>query len=461
MVNWGQLGLLGLTVACSAHVRDLGHDTGGSASTSGFGSTGGSESTGGFGPTETGGFGPTTTGGSSGATPYVLDPTLPIDPSCTCDSPDKICNAARQCVPRCDSAGRCALWLANRAVKDLYLDGSTLYYATAAGTDPLGNPAKNGSLYSVDFPDGTPKLIATGFGDPKKIIGRYAGATYLGVTSNAVDTMVAINDAGSTATLDVCGSNGWMRGKWLACTSNDNLKLMSVDLDGRLAPQLLVDLTLPAGTVSDSNPQPVFYNVAVLDDIIWYGVDRQVCSIQLSNVSLPPTCISGGGGIGGHVFGTDGTILYVAFEGSGAMVWAYDTSGQLLLTLYTYKVGGSDYRSSVVYSHGWLYTAIWFTATVQAQFVRFPATTGRLPQEVLPREVASPAMCRGSIGTGSTYNDIPIAAGLSDFFWTQWMTDMNQPQYIFHAPLPPQPCDAELPCADSTLVCKDGYCSAP
>ena len=56
--------------------------------------------------------------------------------------------------------------------------------------------------------------------------------------------------------------------------------------------------------------------------------------------------------------------------------------------------------------------------------------------------------------------------GERDLFWVQPLyfeaTMMeNIGQYIFHGPLPPQPCDAELPCLRSGEVCADsGFCQA-
>jgi len=184
----GQLAAtLGLVVSCGGDVRNLGSDAGGANSATGGSAavaTGGSPAvaTGGSGIADigiggwlsTGGQsntgGETSTGGQSSVTPYITDPTLPIDPTCTCDSSDKICNAARECVPRCDDAGRCARWLANHAVKDLFVEGTSLYYLVAATTDPLGNPGANGTLYRVETSAGTPTLIAGSLQRPLFVI---------------------------------------------------------------------------------------------------------------------------------------------------------------------------------------------------------------------------------------------------------------------------------------------------
>ena len=143
--NMGWLGIaLGLVTACEGRTRSLGDNAGGqtSVTTGGAGGTGGADtSTGGqpgTGGANTSTGGQVGTGANTSPTPYISNPTLPIDPSCTCASSDNICNAAGNCVPRCDSEGRCAMWLTNRSVKDLFVDADTFYYATSAVVDPLG-----------------------------------------------------------------------------------------------------------------------------------------------------------------------------------------------------------------------------------------------------------------------------------------------------------------------------------
>jgi hypothetical protein len=119
--TWGQWTVLGLVLGCSGNLNGFGHNEIGGADTAGFG-TGGAAATGGGGPS-TGGApaaGAPSTGGQSGATPYPDDPTLPIDPSCTCGASDNICNGSNQCVPRCDEGGLCARWLANQPVVDMF-----------------------------------------------------------------------------------------------------------------------------------------------------------------------------------------------------------------------------------------------------------------------------------------------------------------------------------------------------
>jgi hypothetical protein len=137
---------------------------------------------------------------------------------------------------------------------------------------------------------------------------------------------------------------------------------------------------------------------------------------------------------------------------SKVVAWAQSTA---------FCVSGIVSGTTEGHLQGWLYMALIFTVTNQEQLVRFPATTGRLPQEVLPRDVVTPATVEPYAGGGATYNSFTIAVGSHELFWVQAMKDMNQSQYIFHATLPPQPCDDGLPCANWTLVCSNGYCSAP
>jgi len=445
----GQLAAtLGLVVSCGGDVHNLGTDTGGS---SGVATGGGSAvATGGSGIGEIGG----NTGTQGTVTPYITDPTLPIDPTCTCASSDKICNAARECVPRCDDAGRCARWLANHAVKDLFVEGTSLYYLVAATTDPLGNPDANGALYRVETTGGTPTLIAGSLGNPYKILGRYKNATILqSQDTNGIRPIISVSDAGVASTLgQQAGYAGAMWGNWIAYPDPDELKIMGIDLDGTLEPVVLAQATLPALRVS----MPI-----VLDDTILYGsyVDQnnfQLCSLPISQLASEPTCLP--------VDTYNGCVYAAASSGNQFYCWSISgglssfvppsTSMKLLYVEHD-PMG----QSSTVYANGGLYiNDVWLDSGLvgHALLVRVPTTVGRLPQEIVPDSLLSRHCSMGASGVAG----VPFGVGSSDIFWVQYVptSDNNQPQYIFSAPLPPQPCDADLPCADSTLTCTNGFC---
>ena len=472
---------IGLVAACGPIHKNLGDDatggktneaTGGNgganSSTGGFAATGGAATTGGFASTGDLGVGGQGAGGQGvggqgvgggSVVPYVVDPTLPIDPTCTCPSSDEICNAASQCVPRCDDSGRCAKWLANHAVRDLLVEGSFLYYAVAAVADPLGNPGTNGSLYRVETNGGTPTLIAEGLVDPYKILGRYNGVTYIETQDNVGVAIVSVSDTGAVANLDQDVAWGeqaaMMWGHWIAYVNFNRSKLMGVDLTGNLTPVVL-------GQVSTGgDPLPQILGTVVLDNQVLYTTTNpyQTCSVQLSNLVQGATCADGGGS-----FGQSNQSLAVATAGDpyfsgggpgGGIVWSYAPPNTRLLNLFDPSVsvtGGDYWATSFVYANSWLYMDL--QGGSSSKLVRVPTTVGRLPQAILPDSMATRDRSGGPI---------VFAVSTTAFFWVQSMdptnaSSSNQPQYIFSAPLPPYPCDADLPCADSTQVCSNGFC---
>jgi hypothetical protein len=486
----GQLAAtLGLVVSCGGDVRDLGNDlgtaTGGASSETGGSptATGGVSSETGGSPTATGGNatatggsatatggsatatggsgivavstggwgstggqgntgGETNTGGQSSVPPYITDPTLPVDPTCTCESSDKICNAASECVPRCDDAGRCARWLANRAVQDLFVEGAFLYYVVAATTDPLGNPATNGALYRVETPVGTPTLVASGLGNPDKILGRYKNTTVIRTTGSNAHSIVSVSDTGVASTLGQCAFDAAMRGHWIAYPDPTSTTLMGIDLDGTLEPVVLAQPTSPASRVST----PI-----VLDDTILYRTDvNESCSIQLSNPALGSICVPDKC----RNLGASSGSQFYCWAGPGHVTSFVPPSTSVIVL---YRNVGSTSPLTAVFANGWLYINDVYSLNdlSHSLLVRVPTTVGRLPQEILPDAL----LIRHDTGDGGLGN-VLFAPGTSDIFWVQSLptSDSTQPQYIFSAPLPPQPCDEELPCADSTLVCANGFC---
>jgi hypothetical protein len=448
-IQLGRLGVvLGLCVACNGEMRSLGDEkTGGTAG----------RGTQGTDAVHRGGAGVAGSGtGSSnvGVPPYVQAPTLPIDPSCTCSSPDQICNAARQCVPRCDSAGRCAMWLSPHGIMDIYLDGSTVFFLTASAYDPLGNPTGGGSLYRVDYPNGTPTLVAAGIEDPGAILGRYAGATfvYAGGSSNSI---VRITDTGVAASiafeLGAIPSARGMRGNWITYGGLDGRTVWGVNLDGDLVPQLLFDLD--TATDLELAQALAIGQTQVLDDYFSFQTYGCVwlCYFARENLALGPTCNRSGWSIGYEILAAGGNRLFGIHDIAAYDLESFDVTGKApIMKLFS---GDSGTIWDADYSEGWLYSRV----SDPHQLVRYPSTVGRLPQEILPANVVEPAFfgLHGANVTGD------FAVGPAGLFWFQGVTDRNQPQYIFHAPLPPQPCDAELPCPETSQSCVNGYCTTP
>lgn len=484
----GLLGLVFLHAACNGRVHNLGDegsagggsDAGGKSTITAYGggmsygggAVGGQLSMGGaisYGGGAVGGG--MSVGGAINNSAYPLSPTLPVDPNCSCASSSQICNAQGTCVDRCESSGVCATWLTSSSVTAMYAEGSTLYYATAPKTDPLGNPGKNASLYRVEYPGGTPTRLATGMGKVWRIVGRYGEATFAEVESSGALGLQRIADAGQIAELDSnIHSPASMRDSRIVYESPDRLNLRFVDVGKTLVPTTLLTLQ------SDPSDPAELEQPQVLSTVIWFGralsgSQYGNCTIGLSDLSASPKCKSGDYFREGSmlIVGTAGDKLYVNFTWAALLILEADSEGVTQRTLA--NADGTSFFGQLPLgtslSEGWLYSWLGSSDAVTknrtVRLVRYPTAVGRLPQEVMPFEIATPSVVGVSdpINGSIDRSDSTFAVSSAGIFWIQNDAEPNDGQYIFHAPLPPQPCDSELPCANTAEVCTNGFCKAP
>jgi hypothetical protein len=339
---------------------------------------------------------------------------------------------------------------------DLFVDGATVFILTAPASDPLGNPTSDGALYRAEYPDGTLTLIAGGLKDAFSILGRYKDATLL-YTMWPSKSIIRVTDAGTATSIasDVSESaEPSILGNWVTYSETSGKHLWGIDLDGDLVPHMLVDLD----TIANLEDAQTRYILAtqVLDDYFWFDTyggthnTHWLCYLTRANLALGPICNEPNWVLINDVVAASGNQLYMTAE-LGNRLESRDITGETQLKLFSTASVSTTIRGAT-YSDGWLYSVV----GNPGQLVRYPTTVGRLPQEVLPTTVARPAFY--GVNADNPHGD--FAVGSVGLFWFQGVTDPNQPQYLFHSPLPPQPCDAELPCADSTQRCVNGYCAA-
>ena len=470
----GLVCLAAIYAACGGQqTHNLGENANAGAGGAGAGA-GTTTANGGAGGNGTPGFKPPGIGGNGeggvgavpatlgGTTPvkysYPIQPTQPIDPNCTCASSAQICNAAKECVDRCDGQGRCAMWLVNRAVTAMIEEASTVYYAIMPTTDPLGNRSNDAALYRVTYPAGTPEVIASGLDFVDQILGRYQGITYLHVGWLKSGKILAVTDNGETTVVDACAddstgsSRASLRGQWLTYVSADRVKVMRVDLAGNRTPEVLVDVSNVSPPPTDPTAVTRLRETYVLDDVIWYKGDYLgTCWIDISDPAKIPNCETR---CEYQIFATSGNQIFCT---DALVVGAKDARGTSLLTVYNRTDSGPyGFVDAGHFFDGWLYTSTSKNSgsnTSAHLVIRFPTNVGRLPQEVLPTEIADPQ------GDGSYAFEI----GSDGIFFYRGYQYLHaaEPQYIFHAPFPAQPCDTQLPCANSAQVCTGGFCAAP
>jgi hypothetical protein len=431
---------------------------------------GGEVATGGTAPVGGGGRPPVEAqGGAAGAVsaplPYPWDPTLPLDPDCTCSSSDEVCNAAGQCVPRCDEAGRCAAWLVSGPVQSLYAGGSTLYFTTPPETDPLGNPVTKGTLWRVEDSDAQPERVSNAVGaadnlpDYLRIVGRNGDATY--IVAGWEPAVYEVTDAGAARALATSSEDYFLK---VVVTSSAVFYttpsgLWRTRYEGDAPPEQMIPF---------SGETPLLQQLGA-DEQVWYATGTELYVFDPE--STPDEAAGKGITFSFLGFGTGpSTISYV--EGGVMLVdndygniSSCDENGNKLLLLFSAPRSPVSTLSSCQtgYATGWLFA--WcqtWDGPFAASLVRAPTTVGRLPQEVLPSGIASPA------GHVAGYPDyiVPIfAVGDAEVFWVQGsegepLFEPGELHYIFRTALPAQPCDEALPCQKAGERCgDDGLCA--
>lgn len=391
---------------------------------------------------QTGGAPPSQTGGAfgSGGTPVVVvsnesagvagrafggaggwsgpaqwsrsDMAGPIDPTCTCPSPNDVCDVTRRCVNECNDQGLCANWLTNRAVRSLYHDGRELYYATARSTDAEGkpNPTPDGSLYRRFSVMIAETQIATGLPDPANIIGRYGSSTYLTVNAEPGYALYEVTDTGVVMKLsDSSAPNASMQGKWLAFLSGTNpRKLMTIDLDAGRTPVEVVSTT-------DAGPGPITDLIVVGHRVVYRIGSSDGCFVALPpTIAGSPTCGIGAFTAPNHNFLTADTSQLFFGGGEASYVGGYDPDGTLKLVAYDDPQKAP--LGTTILAGGSLYSTVQPSQPSLTSIVRYAPATGASPHTIVPA------------GFGSHL----FAVGATDIFWTYPQSNTNSAQYVFY-----------------------------
>jgi hypothetical protein len=320
----------------------------------------------------------------------------------------------------------------------MFVEGDTLFYLVAAGRDVLGNPTPNGSgaLYRVDTAGGTPTLVNSTPSNPRKILGRYNGVTYILADDQTGSAIYSVTEA-QGLNLGAVDYDAVMWGHWIAYASRDKTALMGIDLSSGTSPVVL------AQPAEWTRRQPI-----LLDDFVVYTAGTQRCSLRLSDISKAPECAQVS--TTSSDAASSGTRYYLSIRDS---VLSFEPPATQLLRVYTDVDGLGFNPYKISYAAGWLYIDLYSMASSKSRLVRVPTSVGRVSQQVIPEDIVTR---HNDSGKGTTLAMI-FAVDATQVFWVQSPAE-PQPQYIFSSPLPPQPCDTELPCADASHVCTDGFC---
>ncbi|HET9934105.1 MAG TPA: hypothetical protein VFQ35_25560, partial [Polyangiaceae bacterium] len=297
---WGVsyvLGAVSLLAGCG-EVKSLGENMGGNAGTSALGSGGvagvgadtspvgsGGAAGAGAGGTHAG------TGGSATGTPYPLAPSVPVGRNCGCDEESQVCNAASECVPRCDAEGHCAKWLLDREVSDFYVDVGTLLFLEAPTRDRLGNLLdKPQHLMYADFTLDSPIWrVELPPSSESSILGHWNHVTY--VRAGGIYAVPDDVAPGSTVenmrieTPDTIYAAAFAQGT-LYFAAPGGIWQMNVDTEP--TPRHILDVDYGASTN---------YANLVIGDALWFqnGKADQVCVFSSAGPSVECKPTQGGG----------------------------------------------------------------------------------------------------------------------------------------------------------------------
>jgi hypothetical protein len=146
----------------------------------------------------------------------------------------------------------------------------------------------------------------------------------------------------------------------------------------------------------------------------------------------------------------DIALVRTADDTTTTAVFSYDATGDKLLRLFPPLE--ARYSSCDFQIHGsWLYSQCRNVSAYSLE--RSPAKVARVPQDVLPLGVLSQLAEYAGENT-----HVAWTVGSTNVYWTA-STSEPMLQYLFRAPLPPQPCDEELACDKADEVCGEaGLC---
>jgi hypothetical protein len=426
-------GLL-LALAGCGEVQSLGENMGGAAPGSGGagsnsqgGSSGGATSpTGGAAGSAAGSASAPGAGGKASSLAYPLAPSVPIDAACQCGDESLVCNAASQCVPRCDADGDCALWLIPREPAALWIEGSSLYVLETSTHDMLGNPLANPQrLLRADAATNTaPTPVAElppSSNDDRsgRILGRSGGTTYV-----ETDGIFAVTDAGTVGAVLAPEAyfDAALRGDSLFFTATDGIWF--IDLQGR-APARVLPMPLVA---SPADPR------LFAGDALWFKDGQQACKVDIRTIPATLDC--------------DPTLPLLPFADREPSGFFTDYGGnevfrqepgkppfRLFLTNQLPRVRLMHLIVSPPALHGdSIYVAV---QGLEPHLVSVSAQSVNSPVDVLPLAVAKPLFSsQPSLGyADSTMLYVVNDAGL---FWTQRFNtyaEQGLSRYVFHKSL--------------------------
>jgi hypothetical protein len=429
---FGHLGVATVLAVVGCSGGNLGDNpSGGSggarADSGGRSNRGGTNPTGGEVAGGAAGAGVAETGGTPAVVAYPLLPTTPVSADCSCGDDNYVCNAANQCVPRCDSNGACAVWRVERAVTGLLTSEDTVYFVLEAEHDLFGNPALGEagqeSLWKAVDPDVAPIKVAVLSGERNTLVAHVGEKTYLRARNNVLS---AVDDSGSVDTFDApqeLVDISVSRDGVFGVRDDGSIAKLGLEADGSFGAEFVN--VVAAGTPQDFP----HISLVLAAERLWRSYAESLCSYDLADFEAPPRCMRVE--VRALLGATDSRA--VVYHDVTDRVHEIDVDKNSSRTLSDYF---SQFRGGVL-RDGFVTTLFTDVDTRTSQIGRFPTQQTDKPTFLISDAVAF-GMSHSDEGG---WNDLVLPAVTSDaVYWAQALMGDGRgsgiSRYIFRAPLP-------------------------
>jgi len=356
-----------------------------------------------------------------------LNPTVPISADCSCTDAASVCNAAGQCVPRCEPGGVCAAWRVDRGVLGTVTSNDTLYYVVAGQHDDLGNPlpgeAGQESLWRVHYPEPTPTKVAMLGGARNLLLAHFSDTTYLRTFDKSV---LAVKDSGSLVKHDLANDTGGISVSpdgVFTLAQDGTISRLALAADGSFGASF--DSVLPGEGVVQFDHLGIFAG-----DRLWRLYGLKLCSFDVGNLQAAGHCVSTEYR---EILGaTGGRVVAINFVSEG--IDEVDIDNQMVRNLWRWDISHS-FRGTMAggFVTGWL-----GDSNGESMLARFPTEgVAKKPAPLIAQDVVRAMVTANSNVADGGFDAVAVTSDA--VYWTQTYGDymgLGISRYIFRAPLP-------------------------
>ncbi|MBN2673939.1 MAG: hypothetical protein JXX29_19820 [Deltaproteobacteria bacterium] len=388
---------------------------------------------------------------------------------CGCNDTTEACGADGECIPRCDSLGRCIEGVVDGELlpwaETLTFDssGERLFVKQRPQTDFLGNPISNYRLWEIDMVSGNTILWAD-IDEEFKFWGTMQDgvvvAKYLTVPIEVqyysepeqLETNIYLPEFASEYD-SVLAEDSILFLRKTNVSQNNEYHLWRMSLTTDAVAEIYVEASVLSGTDTGDPYGWISYSS---NGKMWSMTSDRLCHFEVNDASTI-TCYQNPSYFDGYKSVVQaGNYLYMwDIMVDGPVATTMDAEFNML-NVYQYPpvCNTEEWPGCKLYFYkNWAYGF----ESGNPNFISFPLFAAREPQVLYPRDYF----------VGSIEPDSGMSSGLSvgagKFVWLYSTTAADNytiRTLVLSAPLPPHMCDAELPCTGEGETCgADGFCA--